>query len=69
MSEASTVNGVVRLFAVMLGIVALSPMPLILPSGIAVAVIGLMGGALMVQQSRRAAVPLLRRSSDGRRRG
>lgn len=38
-------------WVIVLALVALSPLPLMLPSGIAVAVIGLMGLALVFRQS------------------
>jgi hypothetical protein len=50
---SSTIGAVFQSFAVVLGIVALSPAPLGLPSGIAVAVIGFMGAvSLLVSPGR-----------------
>jgi hypothetical protein len=55
MFNSSSVGAGCHVSAVVLAIVALSPVPLVLPSGIALAVIGLMG-ALAVLTSR-AALP------------
>jgi hypothetical protein len=46
--EASSAGAVFQSLAVVLAIVALSPVPLALPSGIAVAVIGLMGAVSLL---------------------
>lgn len=46
--DASSAGAVFLSSAVVLAIVALSPAPLTLPSGIAVAVIGLMGAVLLL---------------------
>ena len=48
MFVASNVRAVLQCSAVVVAIVALSPVPLVLPSGIAVAVIGLIGAALLL---------------------
>ena len=48
MFVASNVGAVLQCSAVVLAIVALSPVPMALPSGIAVAVIGLMGAVLLL---------------------
>ena len=48
MRISSSVGAGFRVAAVVLAIVALSPAPLVLPSGIAVAVIGLMGVVAVV---------------------
>jgi hypothetical protein len=45
---SSSVGAGLHISAVVLAIVALSPAPLVLPSGIAVAVIGLMGAVAVV---------------------
>jgi len=46
---SSSVGAGFHISAVVLAIVALSPAPLVLPSGIAVAVIGLMGAVAVVR--------------------
>jgi hypothetical protein len=46
--EASSAGAAFQSLAVVLAIVALSPAPLALPSGIAVAVIGLMGAVALL---------------------
>ena len=46
--ETSSAGAVFQSSAVVLAIVALSPAPLTLPSGIAVGVIGLMGAVLLL---------------------
>ena len=46
--EASNAGAMLQSLAVVLAIVALSPAPLALPSGIAVAVIGLMGAVSLL---------------------
>jgi hypothetical protein len=46
--EASSAGAMLQSLAVVLAIVALSPAPLALPSGIAVAVIGLMGAVSLL---------------------
>ena len=48
MGMSFSVGASLRVSAVVLAIVALSPAPLVLPSGIAVAVIGLMGAVAVV---------------------
>jgi hypothetical protein len=48
MSMSFSVGAGLRVSAVVLAIVALSPAPLVLPSGVAVAVIGLMGAVAIV---------------------
>ena len=71
MFVASNAGAVLRSSAVVLAIVGLSPVPLVLPSGIAVGMIGLMGGALLVASvaadgcSRRSSRTGLRRDVDG----
>ena len=48
MFVASNVGAALQCSAVVLAIVALSPVPMALPSGIAVAVIGLIGAAVLL---------------------
>jgi hypothetical protein len=66
MFVVSNIRAGLQCSAVVLAIVGLSPVPLVLPSGIAVAVIGLMGAALLLtpvavvchsERSRRVGVP------------
>ena len=62
-------GAVVRWSAVLVALVALSPVPLALPSGIALAVIGILGAAVVLRASQRsvaatATVGLLRKAID-----
>jgi hypothetical protein len=52
-------GGALRWWAIVVAIVALSPVPLALPSGIALATIWLMGVGLLVRWPRRHAQPAL----------
>ena len=55
-----------RWLVVLMAIVGLSPVPLALPSGLALAVIGLIGAAVLTGQSERfAPVPLAPRQRHG----
>ena len=59
--DASSAGAVFQSSAVVLAIVALSPVPLALPSGIAVAVIGLMGAVWLLTSPVPAPGPALPR--------
>jgi membrane associated rhomboid family serine protease len=53
MVDASFDGAALQWSSVVLALCALSPAPLLLPSGVALAVIGLMGAASLLYQSRR----------------
>jgi hypothetical protein len=53
MFDASFDGAALQWSSVVLALFALSPAPLIVPSGVALAVIGLMGAASLLYQSRR----------------
>jgi hypothetical protein len=53
MFDASIDGAALRWSSVVLALFALSPAPLIVPSGVALAVIGLMGAASLLYHSRR----------------